>query len=111
MRPIIIRTERLEKKQEELKIEIVKAQIKTIRILTTAFIYVIALAVFFFLQLPLPYLIPDADIFTRLVEFFVILLIATAIAIQANLRLSKKVVKNLGALQEEQEYHENEENK
>lgn len=108
---LIIRTERLEKKQEELKIEIVKAQIKTIRILTTAFIYVIALAVFFFLKLPLPYLIPDADIFTRLVEFFVILLIATAIAIQANLRLSKKVVKNLGTLQEEQEYHENEEKK
>lgn len=108
---LIIRTERLEKKQEELKIEMVKAQIKNIRILTTAFIYVTALAVFFFLQLPLPYLIPDADLLTRLIEFFVILLIAAAIAIQANLRLSKKVVKNLGNLQEEQEYQENEKSK
>lgn len=103
---LTIRTERLEKKQEELKIEIINTQIKNIRILSIAFIYIIAFAIFLYLQLPLPYLFPDADILTRLVEFAIILLIATAICIQVNLKISKKYVNDLNTLHEQEEMRE-----
>lgn len=92
---LIIRTERLETKQEELKVELITTQMKNIRIFSTAFIYVVALAFFLFLQLPLPYLTPDADLLTRFVEFALILLIATAICIQVNLKISKKYINTL----------------
>lgn len=92
---LTIRTERLEKGQEELKMEIINTHVKHIRIWSTAFIYVAALGVFLYLQLPLPYLFPDADILTRVIELAAILLIATAISIQVNLRIMKKYMKNL----------------
>lgn len=92
---LTIRTERLEKGQEELKMEIINTHVKHIRIWSTAFIYAAALAVFLYLQLPLPYLFPDADMRTRVIELAAILLIATAISIQVNLRIMKKYMKNL----------------
>lgn len=95
---LIIRAERLETKQEELKVELINTQMKNIRIFSIAFIYLVALAIFLFLQLPLPYLTPDADISTRFVEFAIILLIATAICIQVNLKISKKYINTLCSL-------------
>lgn len=99
MDDLTIRTERLEKKQEELKIEIVHTQIRNTRILSTSFIYIIAFAIFLYLQLPLPYLFPDADLITRIIELVIILLVATAICIQVNLRISQKYIKTLDFLE------------
>ena len=68
-----------------------KEHIKNIRILSTGFIYAIALAIFFYLQLPFPYLWPlGTEMTVRLIVLAVVLLIATAIAIQNNLGITKK---------------------
>ena len=53
-----IRTERLEKGQNALKSKVQQEHLKNARILNVAFVYAVAMAVFFFLQLPLPYLCP-----------------------------------------------------
>lgn len=89
---LTVRTEMLEKRQEDLKAEVQKEHLKNFRILSSGFIYVIALAVFFFLQLPLPYLVDfhPANGFQIFIELCVVLLVATAIAIQVNLRITKK---------------------
>ena len=85
------RTEKLEKRQNDLQSEVRKEHIKNIRILSTGFIYAIALAIFFYLQLPFPYLWPlGTEMTVRLIVLAVVLLIATAIAIQNNLWITKK---------------------
>lgn len=106
---LTIRTERLEKKQEKLKVEIINTQIKNIRLFSIAFIYIVALAIFLYLQLPLPYLFPDADVLTRFVEFAIILLIATAICIQVNLKISKKYINTLCSLHEKEKQEKDDE--
>lgn len=88
-----IRTERLEKQQEDLQVEVQKVNIRSLRLISSGFVYVIALAIFFFLQLPLPYLTYYGDgFFTRMIQFLIILLIATAIVIQINMKITKKYV-------------------
>ena len=106
---LMIRTERLETTQEELKVELIQTQMKNIRIFSIAFIYTVALAFFLFLQLPLPYLTPDADLLTRFVEFAIVLLIATAICIQVNLKLSKKYLHALCPFPENEEQENDDE--
>lgn len=91
MDELTIRTEKLEKRQNDLQSEVRKEHIKNIRILSTGFIYAIALAIFFYLQLPFPYLWPlGTGMTVRLIVLAVVLLIATAIAIQNNLWITKK---------------------
>jgi len=86
-----IRTERLEKQHEELQIKIQKAHVRNVRILSSGLIYVVAMAIFFFLQLPLPYLWPLGEgVSTRLTVLAIVLLVATAVVIQINLRIEKK---------------------
>ena len=53
-----IRTERLEKQHEDLQMKIQKEHLRNVHILSSGLIYVVAMAIFFFLQLPLPYLWP-----------------------------------------------------
>lgn len=85
------RTDQLEKQQEVLQVTIQKEHIRNIRILNSFRVYAIALAVFFFLQLPLPYLEPFGDgLSTTLIELAIILFLATAVVIQVNLRIIKK---------------------
>ncbi len=86
---LAIRTETIEKKQRHLQAEFQKQQLKNHRILSCAFIYVIALAVFAFLHFPY------IEMFTQIedmpfVWLSVILLIATAVAIQTNLEITKR---------------------
>jgi len=88
---LTIRTEQLEKQQKDLQVEVQQVNLRNYRLLKSGFVYVIALAVFFFLQLPLPYLMAYNDgWFTVMTELFIVLLIATAIVIQINLRITKK---------------------
>lgn len=107
---LTIRTDRLEKEQNEFREKMILIQIKNIRIWSSILVYVIAFAVFIYLQFPFPYLFPDADIVMRLMEFIAILLIATAIVIQINLRLSKKYLNQLISMigEEEKSGNENE---
>jgi len=88
---LTIRTEQLEKQQKDLQVEVQQVNLRNYRLLKSGFVYVIALAVFFYLQLPLPYLMVYNDgWFTVMTELFIVLLIATAIVIQINLRITKK---------------------
>ena len=85
------RTKQLEKQHEDLQEKIKKEHIKSFRILSSCFIYAIALAVFFFLQLPLPYLEPFGNsLSTALIELAIIFFLATAIVIGVNLQIIKK---------------------
>ena len=87
---LTIRTERLEKRQDNLQLKVQKEQVKSIRILRSCFVYVIALAIFFYLQLPLPYLdYYKGGLLVILADFFIIFLIATAIVIRINLRITQ----------------------
>ena len=75
MDELTIRTEKLEKRQNDLQSEVRKEHIKNIRILSTGFIYAIALAIFFYLQLPFPYLWPlGTGMTVRLIVLAVVLL-------------------------------------
>ncbi len=85
------RTKQLEKQHEDLQETIKKEHIKSFRILSSCFIYAIALAVFFFLQLPLPYLEPFGNsLSTALIELAIVFFLATAIVIEVNLQIVKK---------------------
>lgn len=85
------RTNQLEKQQEDLQVKVQKEHIRNIRILNSCLVYAIALAIFFFLQLPLPYLEPFGNsLSTALIELAIIFFLATAVAIQVNLRIIKK---------------------
>ena len=90
---LLIQTEAIEKKQEHVQADIQKQHAKSYRILSCIFIYVVALAIFAFLHLPY------IEIFTsvRHLPFAwlaLLLLIATAVAIQVNLRITKKYLWN-----------------
>ncbi len=88
---LTIRTERLEKRQENLQLKVKKEQVKNIRILRSSFVYIIALAFFFFLQLPLPYLDEfKGSLLVIFAELFIVFLIATALVIRINLRITQK---------------------
>ena len=87
---LTIRTERLEKGQNALKSTVQQEHLKNARILNVAFVYAVAMAVFFFLQLPLPYLWPLGESFyTRVIVLAIILCLATAVAIQRDLKITK----------------------
>lgn len=84
-----IRTESLEKKQTYLQIEFQKQQIRTYRILSSAFAYVVALSLFAFLHIPyIEMFIEVTD--APFVWLSILLLLATAAVIQINLRITKK---------------------
>ena len=85
------RTKRLEVQQEDLRLKLQKEHLRNFRILSSGMVNAIAMEVFFFLQLPLPYLWPLGDgMTTRLTVLAIVLLVATAIVIQINLRATKK---------------------
>ena len=87
---LTIRTERLEKGQNALKSKVQQEHLKNARILNVAFVYAVVMAVFFFLQLPLPYLWPLGESFyTRVIVLAIILCLATAVAIQRDLKITK----------------------
>lgn len=86
---LVVRAEILEKEQQTLKSDVHKYHVRNQRVLSCCFIYAIALAIFAFLHLPY------IEIYTSVEDLpfawlTAILLIATAIAIQVNLRISKK---------------------
>lgn len=88
---LTIRTERLEKGQNDLKSKVQQEYLKNARILNVALVYAVAMAVFFYLQLPLPYLWPLGESFyTRVIVLAIILCLATAVAIQRDLKITKK---------------------
>lgn len=88
---LTIRTERLEKGQNALKSKVQQEHLKNARILNVAFVYAVAMAVFFFLQLPLPYLWPLGESFyTSVIVLAIILCLATAAVIQRDLKITKK---------------------
>lgn len=83
------RTEQLEKKQEDLKMSVQQQQIKTERILRSLCVYAIAFAIFAFLHLPyISFFLNIEDL--RFYWLSAILLIATAIVLQINLKISKE---------------------
>ncbi len=90
---LTVRTEQLEKQQETLREEVHKQQIRNYRILGCLLIYIIALAIFAFLHLPYISAFSRVEEL-RFVWLFVVLLIATAIAIQRNIRITKSVLYN-----------------
>lgn len=91
-----IKTERLENQQNDLKAKFQKEHIKNARTLNIFLVYSIAMAVFFFFQLPLPYLWPlGENIATRLTVLAIVLLIATAIVIQRDLKITKSYMGQL----------------
>lgn len=82
------RTETTEKNQEPIQADVQNRLIRNHRILSCAFIYVTALAIYAFLY------VPYVEMYTHVndmpfIWLSVILLIATAIAIQVNLKLTK----------------------
>ncbi|MCI9314584.1 MAG: helix-turn-helix transcriptional regulator [Lachnospiraceae bacterium] len=88
---LTIRTERLEKGQNDLKSKVQQEHLKNARILNAALVYAVAMAVFFFLQLPLPYLWPLGESFyTSVIVLAIILCLATAAVIQRDLKITKK---------------------
>lgn len=90
---LAIRTETIEKKQERLQAEFQKQHVKNHRILSCAFIYVVALAIFAFLHLPYIEIFTDVEDL-RFAWLALVLLIATAVAIQVNLRITKKYLRD-----------------
>ena len=108
------RTELLEQGQKGLKSDVLKYQVRNQRVLSGCFIYLVALAVFAFLHLPY------IEIYTNVEDFpfawlAAILLIATAIVIQANLKIAKKYFSenssNILTVAEDEEVIKNGENK
>lgn len=93
---LAMRTERLEKQQDSLKTDFDKSNVRNSRLLQSGAVYAIALAVFFYLQLPLPYLhdMAAGGFGVRILVFFILIFLATAIVILLNLRISKKHQKN-----------------
>ncbi len=87
------RTEQLEKKQEDLKMEVQQQQIKTERILRSLYVYAIAFAIFAFLHLPYVSFFLDIEDL-RFYWLSSILLIATAIVLQINLKITKEYLYN-----------------
>jgi len=87
------RTEQLEKKQEDLKMEVQQQHIKTERILRSLYVYAIALAIFAFLHLPYVSFFLDIE-YLNFYWLSAILLIATAIVLQINLKITKKYLRN-----------------
>lgn len=80
------RTKQLEKQQEDLRMEVQKQQE---RILRSLYVYVIAFAIFAFLHLPyISFFLDIEDL--RFPWLSVILLIATAVVLQMNLKITKK---------------------
>lgn len=99
---LTIRTERLENQQNDLNSKVQKEHIKNSRTLNVVLVYAIAMAVFFFLQLPLPYLWPlGENIATRLTVLALVLLIATAVAIQRDLKIMKNYIEQLNDQEED----------
>ena len=94
---LTIRTETIEKKQQHLQAEFRKQQLKNNRILSSAFVYVIALAIFAFLHFPYIEMFTRIED-TRFIWLSAILLIATAVAIQVNLRITKKHLNDYSAV-------------
>jgi Predicted transcriptional regulators len=86
---LVMRTTLLEKEQQTLKSDVHKYHVRNQRILSCCYIYVIALSVFAFLHLPYIEIFSSVDDLP-FAWLAAILLIATAIAIQVNLRISKK---------------------
>lgn len=85
------RTKQLEEQQENLQAKMKKEHVKSFRILSSCFIYAVALAVFFFLQLPLPYLEPFGNtLSTALIELAIVFFLSSAIVIEVNLQIVKK---------------------
>ena len=86
-----IRTERLEKQQVKLQAQLQKEHTRNTHIISTITIYAVAMAIYAYLQLPLPYLWQLGEsLWTRAIVLAIVLLIATVIALQNNLRISKK---------------------
>lgn len=87
------RTEQIEKQQESIRMDVQKQQIQSERILSSAFAYAIAFAFFAFLHLPhIANIMRVEDL--RLIWLSVVLLIATAVVCQLNLRITKKYLRN-----------------
>ncbi len=106
---LTIKAEAIEKKQEHLQEEFERQQVRNHRILSCLFIYASAFAVFSILHLPY------IKIFTNLEELrfawlAALLLIATAIAIQVNIRITKKYLRNHADITTEQPEKERETN-
>lgn len=84
------RTEQVEKEQENLKMEVAKQHE---RLLRSLYVYAIAFAIFAFLHLPyISFFLDIADL--RFYWLSAILLIATAIVLQINLKITKKYLHN-----------------
>lgn len=90
---LTIRTETIEKKQEHMQSELHKQQVKNHRIFSGVFTYAVALAVFAFLHLPYVKQITFTDSL-RLAWLAFLLLIATAVVAQMNLRITKKYLRD-----------------
>lgn len=89
----------IEKKHANLQTEVQKQQVKNHRILSCAFIYIVALAVFAFLHFPYIEMytgVKDAPF----VWLSYILLIATAVVIQININITKKYLNDYTAIKE-----------
>jgi transcriptional regulator with XRE-family HTH domain len=100
---LTIRTQRLEKEQENLKTEVKEQYVRHHRILSSALIYAVALSIFFFLHLPY------IELVTRIhsMRFYwlaAILFIATALVIQVNLRITKKYLREYCDIKKRGEY-------
>lgn len=96
-----IRTETIEKKHEHLQAEFQKQQVRNHRILSSAFAYVVALAVFAFLH------VRYVDMLTRVSDMpfawlAFLLLIATAVTIQINLKITKKYLQDYAKSNDEE---------
>lgn len=86
------RPEMIEKNHEHLQAEFQNQQIRNYRILSSAFTYVVALAIFALLHIP--YVVTFSRINDMPFEWLsVLLLIATAVTIQINLKITKKYLR------------------
>ena len=87
---LISRTENLEKQQEDLRMEVQKQHE---RILSSLFVFAIAFAAFAFLHLP--YISNFLHVENwRFTWLSILLLIATAVVLRMNLRITKKYFRN-----------------
>lgn len=78
-------------------------------VMTSITIYAVAIAIYTYLQLPLPYLwAPEESLWTRAIVLAIVLLIATVVALQNNLRISKKHMEQMQNNLQEKGGEENE---
>lgn len=96
-----IRTETIEKKHEHMQAEFQKQQVRNHRILSSAFAYIVALTVFAFLH------VPYVELYTEVNDMpyawlAVLLLIATAVTIQNNLKITKKYLRDYAESNDEE---------